>query len=84
MSLQMRIDYPDILPDALQKSRDQFEYEAKMAMAVKLFEMQRLSSGLAASLVGLDRVTFLLQLHQYGAAMIDLAEEELLADVEHA
>ena len=84
MTLQMKIDYPEILPDALQKSRDQFEYEAKMAMAVKLFEMQRLSSGLAASLVGLDRVTFLLQLHQYGAAMLDLAAEELLADVEHA
>jgi predicted HTH domain antitoxin len=84
MALQMIIDYPEILPDALQKSRDQFEYEAKMAMAIKLFEMQRLSSGLAASLVGLDRVTFLLQLHQYGAAMLDLAAEELLADVEHA
>jgi predicted HTH domain antitoxin len=84
MTLQMKIDYPEILPDALQKSRDQFEYEAKMAMAIKLFEMQRLSSGLAASLVGLDRVTFLLQLHQYGAAMLDLADEELLADVEHA
>ena len=84
MTLQMKIDYPEILPDALQKSRDQFEYEAKMAMAVKLFEMQRLSSGQAASLAGLDRVTFLLQLHQFGAAMVDLAEEELLADVEHA
>jgi predicted HTH domain antitoxin len=84
MTLQMKIDYPEILPDALQKSRDQFENEAKMAMAVKLFEMKRLSSGLAASLVGLDRVTFLLQLHQYGAAMLDLADEELLADVEHA
>jgi predicted HTH domain antitoxin len=80
----MKIDYPKILPDALQKSRDQFEYEAKMAMAVKLFEMKRLSSGLAASLVGLDRVTFLLQLHQYGAAMLDLADEELIADVEPA
>ena len=84
MTLQMKIDYPEVLPDALQKSRDQFEYEAKMAMAVKLFELKRLSSGLAASLVGLDRVTFLLQLHQYGAAMLDLAEEELLADIEHA
>jgi predicted HTH domain antitoxin len=84
MTLQMKIDYPEVLPDALQKSRDQFEYEAKMAMAVKLFELKLLSSGLAASLVGLDRVTFLLQLHQYGAAMLDLAEEELLADIEHA
>jgi predicted HTH domain antitoxin len=84
MSPQMKIDYPEIQPDALQKSRDQFEYEAKMAMAVKLFELKRLPSDLAASLVGLDRVSFLLQLHQYGAPMLDLAEEELLADIENA
>ena len=41
MSLQIKINYPEILPDALQKSRDQFEYEAKMAMAVKLFERKK-------------------------------------------
>ena len=33
-----------------------------MAMAVKLFEMRRLSSGMAAALVGMDRVSFLLRL----------------------
>jgi len=38
-------------------------------VAVKLFEMKRLSSGMAASLVGMDRVTFLLSLPRYGAAM---------------
>jgi predicted HTH domain antitoxin len=30
------------------------EQEAKMAMAVKLFEMKRISSGMAASLVGMN------------------------------
>jgi predicted HTH domain antitoxin len=84
MPLQMCIEYPDKLPDALQKTRQQFEGEAKMAMAVKLFEMKRLSSGMAAALVGLDRVSFLLQLHHYGAAMLDLDEEELLADLDNA
>jgi predicted HTH domain antitoxin len=84
MSLQMTIDYPEVLPDAVQKSRSQFENEAKMAMAVKLFEMKRLSSGMAASLVGMDRVSFLLNLHHYGAAALDLDEEELLADIQHA
>lgn len=53
-------------------------------MAVKLFDMKRLSSGMAAALVGLDRVSFLLQLHHYGAATIDLDEEELLADLPNA
>lgn len=49
-------------------------------MAIKLFEMKRLSSGQAATLVGTDRVSFLLNLHRYEVAMIDLSEEELLSD----
>lgn len=55
-----------------------------MARAAKLFEMKRLSSGAAATLVGVDRVAFLLELHRYGVAMIDLTEEELRADFENA
>jgi predicted HTH domain antitoxin len=82
--MQITIEYPALLPDALQQTRADFEQEAKMAMAVKLFEMKRLSSGMAAQLAGMDRVTFLLSLHRYGVAMIDLGEEELLADLENA
>ena len=55
-----------------------------MAMAVKMFEMKRLSSGMAARLAGVDRVSFLLSLHRYEVAMIDLEESELLADLENA
>jgi predicted HTH domain antitoxin len=83
-SLQLTIHYPASLPDALQQTREEFEQEAKWALAVKLFEMKRISSGIAAQLVGMDRVTFLLNLHRYGAAMIDLEEEELLSDLENA
>lgn len=78
------IEYPRSLPDALQQTPVQFEQEAKMAMAVKLFEMKRLSSGLAAQLAGMDRVSFLLELHHYGVAMIDLDEAELEADLRNA
>ncbi|MBD2504270.1 UPF0175 family protein [Anabaena azotica] len=84
MTLQLKIDYPKTLPDALQKTREQFEQEAKWAMAVKLFEMKRISSGMAAELLGTDRVSFLLNLHHYGVAMIDFTEEELLSDLENA
>lgn len=84
MSLQITIDYPETLPDALQQTREEFEQEAKWAMAAKLFEMKRLSSGMAAALVGTDRVSFLLNLHRYGVAMIDLTEAELLSDLENA
>ena len=82
--MQLVIDYPPSLPDMLQQSRKQFEQEARMAMAVKLFEMKRLSSGMAAKLVGMDRVPFLLNLSDYGVSMIDLDEEELQSDADPA
>ncbi len=53
-------------------------------MAIKLFEMKRLSSGQAALLAGIDRTTFLMQLWEQGVAMIDLPTEELVDDARHA
>jgi len=84
VTMQLVIEYPKLLPDALQQTREEFEQEARMALAVKLFEMKRLSSGIAANLAGMDRVSFLLSLHRYGVAMIDLEEEELRSDVANA
>lgn len=84
MTRRLTIDYPETLPDALQESCEQFEQEAKMAMAAKLFEMKRISSGMAAALIGMDRVSFLLQLRQYGVPAVDLSEEELHSDILNA
>lgn len=84
MTCQLKIDYPDTLPDSLQQTREQFEQEARWALAIKLFEMKRISSGIAAQLIGTDRVTFLMNLHRYGVPMIDLSQEELLSDLENA
>ena len=53
-------------------------------MVVKLFEMNRLSSGLAAQMVDMDRVTFLLSLQHFSVPMIDLEKEEILSDIENA
>jgi predicted HTH domain antitoxin len=82
--MQLVIEYPRLLPDALQQTRTDFEQEARMAMAVKLFEMKRIPSGIAATLAGLDRVSFLLSLHRYGVNMVDLEEDELRSDLENA
>ena len=38
--MQLIVNYPDKLPDALQQSAEQFEHEAKMAMAAKLYELK--------------------------------------------
>lgn len=84
MPHQLTIEYPETLPDVLGRSREQFEQEAKWAMAIKLFELKRLSSGTAAALIGVDRVTFLLKLADYEVPLIDLDESEPLADLSNA
>ncbi len=78
------VEVPPHLPDAMQSSWLDFSREAKLAMAVKLYEMKRLSSGMAAALAGVGRVEFLLELHRFGAPVIDLTREELDADVANA
>ncbi len=82
--MQLIVNYPEKLPDAMQQSTEQFEREAKMAMAAKLYEMKRISSGTAAVLVGVDRVAFLMDLHRFGVAAIDLDNDELQADFDNA
>ncbi len=78
------IEYPESLPDALQETREQFEQEAKMAMAGELREMKRVASCTAVALVVMDRVGFLLSLHRYGVSMFDLTENEFQSDLDNA
>ena len=84
MTKKIEIKYPDTLPDVLQESTKNFEQEAKMAMAVKLFELKRIPSGIAAEIAEMDRVSFLCELHKYGVSMINMEVEELSSDVENA
>ena len=82
--LKIVVDVPNHVLDAMHWTPEDFAQEAKLAMAAKLFEMKRLSSGMAASLIGMDRLTFLAQLHRFRVPVIDLAADELAADVGHA
>ena len=82
--MQIHVNVPPNLPDTIQCSPEQFAREAKLAMAVKLFEMKRLSSGMAAALADMERVSFLAELHRYNVPMIDLDTEELQSDIDNA
>jgi predicted HTH domain antitoxin len=68
---------PDEFVDALQLSPDQLAMELRLAAAVKLFEVGRLSSGAAAGLAGLPRPVFLAKLADYGVDTFRLDAEQL-------
>lgn len=74
---ELSIEYPESLLAILNLSTESFEQEAKIALAVKLYEMGRLSSGQAASLAGITRVAFLLLCKRYGTASVEWDHEEL-------
>jgi predicted HTH domain antitoxin len=81
---QIAIEYPDELLLSLGTSADAFEKEARFALAAKLYEQGRLSSGKAAGLAGMDRVMFLVSLHRAGVAAIDLDDDEMLHETRYA
>ena len=82
--MQLLLEIPNHYPDAMHCAKEDFLREAKLAMAVKLFEMKRLSSGMAATLAGMDRVSFLAELPRFGVALMDLSSKDVIDDVANA
>jgi predicted HTH domain antitoxin len=74
---QIVLDIPDESLLSLKLSQDAFANELRMAAAVKLYELQRLSSGAAARLAGVPRVVFLSKLTDYGVDTFRLSEEDI-------
>ena len=74
---QITMTVPDEALLALKVPLDQVASELRLAAAVKLYELGRLSSGAAAILAGVPRVVFLMKLADYGVDTFRLGEEDL-------
>ena len=74
---KLDINYPESILSTLNISHETFEEEARFALAVKLFELGRITSGQAALLAGIPRVLFLLNCHKYGTASVNWDMDEL-------
>ena len=66
------------LPDSIT------EIEARFYLAVKLYEVGRLSCGEAAELAGYSKRTFLELLGKSGASGLDYPADEFASDLENA
>jgi predicted HTH domain antitoxin len=77
---QITLGVPEDIWLGLKSSPETIGQELRLIAAIKLFELGRLSSGAAARLAGVPRVTFLPRLADYGVDIFQLTKEELRED----
>jgi len=77
---ELKITYPDELLLSLKESPDEFEAEARLLLAIKLYELGRVSTGMASRLAGIGRVVFMFELARFGLSPIGTTPDELKED----
>ncbi len=80
----LTIPYPQDLLLSLKEDERGFEAEAKLLLAVKLYEMGCVSTGMAARLAGVDRVSFVFELDRVGLSPIGVDAGDLEQDMANA
>jgi len=74
---EITMSVPDETLSALRMTPEQFGAELRLAGAVKLYEIGRLSSGAAARVAGIPRTVFLTRLADFGVDTFRLTEDDL-------
>ena len=80
----LTIPYSEDLLLSMKRSPQEFEAEARLLLAVKLYEMDRIPTGEAANLAGMSRVAFMFELARFGLSPIGQDPGELAEDLANA
>ncbi len=78
---ELTLEYPDDLLVTSGKPRLEVEREMKFHLAVRLFEVGRLSLGKAAELAGWNRIQFADELGRMKVPVVNLDDEEIQAEL---
>ena len=81
---KVTLSIPDESALALKLEPAAIASELRLAAAVKLYEIGRLSSGAAAVLAGIPRPLFLTKLADYGVPSFQMSKDEVLEDLKRA
>jgi len=76
----MTIEYPDSLPVLSNQSVAEFERESRLALAMKMYELGRWSSGQAARVAGIPRAQFLLECPRFQVPTVSWDDDEIEAE----
>ncbi|MGA1825823.1 MAG: UPF0175 family protein [bacterium] len=80
----LSIPYSDDLLIATGKSKEALDQELRFLLAVKLFELRRLSLGKASELCGMKKVTFMDELGRMGIPVINLDDDQIKDELNNA
>ncbi len=85
MERLISINYPESLAFSLKMENQEFKNEMKIISLIKLYELGKISSGLAANLLGMNRIDFLDLLQKYNISYFHKGlENELESDLKNA
>ena len=74
------IKYSDDILLSLKESKEEFEEEARYLLALKLYELGKISSGKAAKIAGISRVAYLLRMGMYRVSPFQMNLDEIIAE----
>ena len=76
----LTIKYSDDILLSLKESKEEFEEEARYLLALKLYELGKISSGKAAKIAGISRVAFLLRMGMYKVSPFQMKLDEIIEE----